>query len=312
MHRAARAVVLGVLVVLAAVSVKASRSNHTNNWAVLVGTSRFWYNYRHIANTLSIYRSVQRLGIPDSQIILMLADDMACNPRNLHPGTVFNDAGHTINIYGDTVEVDYRGYEVTAESLIRLLTGRVDENTPRSKRLLSDASSNVLLYMSGHGGEQFIKFQDSVELASPDLADAIQTMHERRRYNAMLVIVDSCQAATMADSLYSPNVIAVGSAIKGQNSLSHGSDAELGLPLIDSFTHTMMRVLETVNATSQASLADMRRALTPGRVRSDPGWRTDLFAGRLEDVLLTDFFGSVPRALPVPSLVEYEAALDCD
>jgi phosphatidylinositol glycan class K len=56
----------------------------------LVDTSRFWLNYRHIANTLSIYRSVKRLGIPDSNIILMLADDIACNSRNSVPGTVYN------------------------------------------------------------------------------------------------------------------------------------------------------------------------------------------------------------------------------
>jgi len=43
----------------------------------VVDTSRFWFNYRHIANTLSMYRTVKRLGIPDSHIILMLADDMA-------------------------------------------------------------------------------------------------------------------------------------------------------------------------------------------------------------------------------------------
>ena len=40
-------------------------SGHTNNWAILVDTSRFWFNYRHAANVLSIYRSVKRLGIPD-------------------------------------------------------------------------------------------------------------------------------------------------------------------------------------------------------------------------------------------------------
>ena len=33
-----------------------------SNWAVLVSTSRFWYNYRHEANVLSIYHSVRRLG----------------------------------------------------------------------------------------------------------------------------------------------------------------------------------------------------------------------------------------------------------
>merc|ERR1711884_383021 len=91
------------------------KSGHTNNWAVLVDTSRFWFNYRHVANVLSIYRSVKRLGIPDSQIILMVADDMACNPRNPRPATVFNNANENINVYGDDVEVDYRGYEVGRE-----------------------------------------------------------------------------------------------------------------------------------------------------------------------------------------------------
>ena len=47
------------------------RSSHTNNWAVLVDTSRFWFNYRHVANVLSVYRSVKRLGIPDSQVALL-------------------------------------------------------------------------------------------------------------------------------------------------------------------------------------------------------------------------------------------------
>ena len=63
-------------------------SNHTSNWAVLVATSKYWYNYRHIANTLSFYRTVKRLGIPDSNIILMLAEDVACNPRNAYPSKV--------------------------------------------------------------------------------------------------------------------------------------------------------------------------------------------------------------------------------
>uniref|UniRef100_A0A8C2NW74 GPI-anchor transamidase n=1 Tax=Capra hircus TaxID=9925 RepID=A0A8C2NW74_CAPHI len=51
------------------------RSGHTNNWAVLVCTSRFWFNYRHVANTLSVYRSVKRLGIPDSYNELLFIID---------------------------------------------------------------------------------------------------------------------------------------------------------------------------------------------------------------------------------------------
>lgn len=50
-------------------------------------------------------RTVKRLGIPDERIILMLADDMACNPRNNYPAQVFNNENHQLNLYGDNVEV---------------------------------------------------------------------------------------------------------------------------------------------------------------------------------------------------------------
>ena len=123
-------------------------AEHTNNWAVLVSTSRFWFNYRHMANVLSMYRTVKRLGIPDSQIILMLSDDVACNSRNLFPGSVFNNKDHAIDLYGENVEVDYRGYEVTVENFIRLLTDRWSEDQPKSKRLLTDENSNIFIYMT--------------------------------------------------------------------------------------------------------------------------------------------------------------------
>ena len=68
---------------------------------------------------------MKRLGIPDSNIILMLADDVACNSRNTHPGAVYssNDESRRLDLYGDNIEVDYRGYEVTVENFIRVLTG---------------------------------------------------------------------------------------------------------------------------------------------------------------------------------------------
>ncbi len=53
----------------------------------------------------------------------MLADDIACNKRNKYPATVFANPGRVLDLYGDNIEVDYRGYEVTVENFIRLLTG---------------------------------------------------------------------------------------------------------------------------------------------------------------------------------------------
>ena len=84
--------------------------------------------------------------------------------------------------YPANPQVDYRGYEVTVENFLRVLTGRHETAVPRSKRLLSDEGSHILLYMTGHGGDEFLKFQDSEELQSHDLADAVKQMKEKRRW----------------------------------------------------------------------------------------------------------------------------------
>ena len=136
-----------------------------------------------MANTLGMYRTVKRLGIPDSHIILMLADDVACNSRNPTPGSVWSSEEKALDLYGEDVEVDYRGYEVTVENVIRLLTGRLPPHTPRSKRLDTNEHSNVFLYMTGHGGDEFLKFQDAEEMGSYDLADAVEQMWQKRRYH---------------------------------------------------------------------------------------------------------------------------------
>ncbi len=62
---------------------------------------------------------------------------------------MYNNAQQHINLYGEDVEVDYRGYEVTVESFIRVMTGRLPMATPRSKRLLSDHRSNIMIYLTG-------------------------------------------------------------------------------------------------------------------------------------------------------------------
>lgn len=114
----------------------------------------------------------------------MIADDMPCNSRNPRPATVFNNANQHINVYGDDVEVDYRGYEVTVENFVRLLTGRLPPGTPRSKQLLTDEGSNILIYLTGHGGDGFLKFQDSEEITSQEMADALEQMWQKQRYDS--------------------------------------------------------------------------------------------------------------------------------
>lgn len=61
------------------------------------------------------------------------------------------------------------------------ISGRMDPSVPRSKRLLSDERSNVFVYMTGHGGNEFLKFQDNEEISAFDIADAFEQMYQKKR-----------------------------------------------------------------------------------------------------------------------------------
>ncbi|DBA71030.1 TPA: hypothetical protein ACH3X2_011458 [Trebouxia sp. C0005] len=292
---------LCVLVVYIAVAagflhlVAAETSGHSNNWAVLVDTSRYWFNYRHIANTLSIYTTIKRLGIPDSNILLMLADDIACNPRNPHPTFVFNNADQQTNLYDDIVEVDYRGYEVTAGNFLDVLHGTHNPAVPKSKRLLSNNQSNLLVYITGHGGDGFMKFQDKEEVTSDGIGKAFALMHEQNKYNELLFIADTCQAASLYGSIRSPNIVSMASSKIGEDSLSHHVDYNVGVSVIDRFTYYMLDFFQGMGPDSTATMQNLIDHVRPKRLHSTFNFKAEAFGRPMSNVLLTDFFGDRKR-----------------
>ena len=80
---------------------------------------------------------------------------------------------HLTNVFQAKISADYRVYWTRA--------GRVEESVPKSKRLLTDERSNILVYLTGHGGDEFLKFQDNEELSAFDLADAFEQMWQKKR-----------------------------------------------------------------------------------------------------------------------------------
>jgi len=84
-------------------------------------------------------------------------------------GKVYRATTHATDLCTDGIEVDYKGDEVTVENFVRVLTGRHPAGWPLSKRLLSTNRSRVLLYMTGHGGDEFLKFHNHEEISSNDL-----------------------------------------------------------------------------------------------------------------------------------------------
>lgn len=70
--------------------------------------------------------------------------------------------------------------------------------------------------MTGHGGDGFLKFQDAEEIVNKELADAFEQMWQKRRYHELLFIIDTCQAVSMYQEFYSPNILAIGSRYFGR------------------------------------------------------------------------------------------------
>lgn len=225
---------------------------HSNNWAVLACTSSYWFNYRHVSNVLSIYYIIRNMGIPDSHIILMNAMDPACDTRNPFPGSLYNtlEMDTALNQLKDvprnrsrkqdkSVEVDYRGDEVSVDSFLRLLTGRHHPGTPASKILQSGNDSNVLIFLTGHGGDGFFKFRDKEELSAEDIGMAFEEMELKGKYREILFIIDTCQASTLAKKMSAPRVTTIGSSGLGENSYAYLTMPELGLSVIDRFTYSV-------------------------------------------------------------------------
>jgi phosphatidylinositol glycan class K len=70
-------------------------------------------------------------------------------------------------------------------------------------------------------------------------------------------MIDTCQANTMYSKFYSPNILATGSSEINENSYSHENDNDIGVAVIDSFTHYVLEFMEGINKTSQTSMRDL-------------------------------------------------------
>ena len=281
-----------------------TRRAHGSNHALIVSSSRYWFNYRHVVNALSIYQLCKSHGIPDENIVLMLADELPTNARNPYKNVMTADGGRT-NLYSDeNIEIDYRGDEVTVDNLVKVLLGRHGDTNSSSTTttvslrasLHSDENSHVLVYWTGHGGDSFFKFQDVEEITSPQIARAFQQMYDMKRYKEILFIADTCQAFTLGNALTNssaPNVYMVGSSLRDENSYAHHSDATLGLSVIERYTHALVQFLEKGDLKRLSLKQGLVDHLRFEEQRAHVGYRDDACERKFATVPMSDFFANV-------------------
>eukprot|EP00347_Sterkiella_histriomuscorum_P003366 403364570 len=190
------------------------------------------------------------------QIILMLPENHACNARNPYPGTIYFEADHKENFYCDDVEVDYKGDDLTYETILNILRGRYSNYFPNSKRLNANEKTKIFIYMNGHGGENFFKIQDTEVLHSEDFGKVFNEMNIKHLYSDILLIVDTCEAMTLFDQVNAPNILMIGSSILGEHAFSHQVDEKLNTYVNDKFTYYLFELMRSKNFNRKVRISD--------------------------------------------------------
>ena len=207
---------------------------YSANNALIIDTSRQWCNYRHTTNVLSLYSVVKAMGIPDHRITLMVNGDVPCNARNADPGTVFHTRPN--NLY-TKVQIDYKGEEISSETISRVIKGKHVPHTPRNRRLLAAPEDNLFVFMTGHSGPGFAKIQADEEFYAADFGHMFKEMEQVGRYSNLFWVADTCKAGSLHSEFYSENFVAVGSSGEDESSYSRHGDRDLGVSVVDRFSY---------------------------------------------------------------------------
>jgi len=262
-------------------------SDPGNIHAIIVSSSRYWFNYRHAMNALGMYEIYRQNGIPDENIILMIADEYAVNARNPFKNRMHAEGIHRTGWYNNRTEIDYRGSDVTVQMFMDALLGEA----PKSLKNLN-IKSNLMIYVTGHGGDQFFKFQDEEELMAQDIANLMDKLYEQKKFGTALFIADTCQAFTLFDKVTTPNVMTLGTSLIDESAYAHHSDNDLGLAVIERWTHHFIENYHkrsNPRATLQQSMVspfDNKHVLM-ARV----GIKDDTSRRKFKDTKLSEFFG---------------------
>ncbi|ADM12234.1 glycosylphosphatidylinositol transamidase subunit Gpi8 [Encephalitozoon intestinalis ATCC 50506] len=206
------------LVFLYALSVAAK------NYAILMNSSRGFHNYRHMANVYIFYNVLKENGFKDDQILIISYENQIEDIRNVDRGGVYID---------EDQRIPYSAFTPSSNALADLLNALEGRNI---KLKDADESSNVFIYLNGHGNETFLKFGNIHFMTKDDLMARILKLAER--VNKILLVLDTCQAEALIDREILPsNVFIVATSKTGQPAISSFSSSLICANVSDNFPY---------------------------------------------------------------------------
>ena len=175
---------------------------NADNWAVLVAGSNGYYNYRHQADVCHAYQIFHKNNFPDSNIIVMMYDDIAYNEKNPYKGNIINRHDGE-NVYPGTLK-DYTGDDVSPENFLNVLKGNIT-GTKGKKVLNSTENDNVFIYFTDHGGTNIVGFPNDY-LYADQLNETLTYMYNNKMYNNLVFYLEACESGSMFSNILNDNM----------------------------------------------------------------------------------------------------------
>ncbi len=203
----------------------------SKNFGIFLNASKGFQNYRHMTNLKILNDLMGR----KREIINFYAEDLHKDDRNLDKSKVHIDE-QTILEYKALPRDGY-----TIRDFLNVLRC----NTKKMKKI--NKSSNVVVYLTGHGNDSVFKFHDREWLCCDDLMASISFLS--RVCGKILLIVDTCQAETMIIREDLPrNVFAVTTSVKDESSLSSIHSSYLGVSCVDNFVYYFYKLFNSCDS----------------------------------------------------------------
>ncbi|XP_046709139.1 legumain-like [Silurus meridionalis] len=269
-------------------------SRNGKHWILLAAGAKGWKDYRHQANVCHTYQILQRNGIPDEQIVVMMYDDIAQNKENPFPGNIIN-VPNGPNVYPG-VPKDYTGEEVTAKNFLAALCG---DSTAGKKVIRSNENDTILVYLTDHGKQGHFCFPHST-LYAEDLIKTVKEMSMKRKFLKMVIYMVACYSGSMLEKLSEErNVYAVSSCKPDEASYSCYYDKKRDTSLSDVFSAQWLNHLENENL-STSSFGDQFSYLKKNVSKSEKDQTPCNYGDmRMLQLKLSEFLGRSP-----PSILE--------
>ncbi len=276
----------------------------SETWAVIAVLSSGYSNYRHQADALAQYQLLRKNGVPDDHIILIMDDGIARAAQNPRPGVLVNTPGGE-NVYHN-LSIDY-DLKISGQDIVDIITGKSSPLLPAV--LSTQKSSNLYVYLVGHGGKQGISIggttaADGIRgtraLTPAMLKEALCTLRTEDRLRRALVVVESCYAGVFGDARYGgleglcgspPTAPLLGVALltaANNNEVSYAADYDSTLKtwVSDAFSR---RFLDLVSASPATDLISLYGQIYLGVSGSHASFFNASSAGPLRAVQIREF-----------------------